>query len=31
MDAKHKHLEFIQGVVNRLAANSFQLKGCSVV
>ena len=31
MDAKHKHLEFIQGVVNRLAANSFQLKGWSVV
>ena len=31
MDAKHKHLEFIQGVVNRLAANSFQLKGWSLV
>lgn len=31
MDAKHKHLEFIQGVINRLAANSFQLKGWSVV
>ena len=30
MDAKHKHLEFIQGVVNRLAANSFQLKRWSV-
>lgn len=31
MDAKHKHLEFIQGAVNRLAANSFRLKGWSVV
>ena len=31
MDAKHKHLELIQGVINRLAANSFQLKGWSVV
>ena len=31
MDAKHKHLEFIQGVVNRLGTNSFQLKGWSVV
>jgi len=31
MDAKHKHLEFIQGAINRLAANSFQLKGWSVV
>ena len=31
MDAKYKHLEFIQGVVNRLAANSFQLKGWGVV
>ena len=31
MEAKLKHLEFIQGVVNRLATNSFQLKGWSVV
>lgn len=30
MDNKIKQLEFIQGVVNRLAANSFQLKGWSV-
>ena len=27
MDAKHKYLEFIQGVVNRLAANSFAIVG----
>ena len=25
MEAKLKHLEFIQGVVNRLAADSFRL------
>ena len=31
MESKLKHLELIQGVVNRLAANSFQLKGWSVV
>ena len=31
MSDKHKHLEFIQGVVNRLAANSFQVKGWSVL
>ena len=30
MDNKIKQLEFIQGIVNRLAANSFQLKGWSV-
>lgn len=30
MDNKVKQLEFIQGIVNRLAANSFQLKGWSV-
>lgn len=30
MDHLVKHLEFIQGIVNRLAANSFQLKGWSV-
>ncbi len=27
---KLKHLDFIQGVVNRMAANSFQIKGWSV-
>ncbi|MFM7012057.1 MAG: hypothetical protein ACKO0Z_22460 [Betaproteobacteria bacterium] len=27
---KRKHLEFIQGVVNRLSTNSFLLKGWSV-
>lgn len=31
MDAKLKHLEFIQGVINRLSTNSFLLKGWSVV
>lgn len=31
MDAKIKHLDFIQGVVNRLSTNSFLLKGWSVV
>ncbi len=31
MDEKVKHLEFIQGVVNRLSTNSFLLKGWSVV
>lgn len=30
MDAKLKHLEFIQGVINRMAGNSFLLKGWSV-
>lgn len=30
MDNRTKQLEFIQGIVNRLAANSFQLKGWSV-
>lgn len=30
MDAKIKHLEFIQGVVNRLATDSFRMKGWSV-
>jgi len=28
---KHKHLELIQGVINRLSTNSFLLKGWSVV
>lgn len=31
MDSKRKHLELIQGVVNRLSNNSFLLKGWSVV
>ena len=31
MDKKIKHLELIQGVVNRLSTNSFLLKGWSVV
>jgi len=30
MDNKLKHLELIQGVINRMAANSFLLKGWSV-
>lgn len=30
MDIKLKHLEFIQGVINRMAGNSFLLKGWSV-
>lgn len=31
MEKKQAHLELIQGVVNRLATNSFHLKGWSVV
>jgi len=31
VDRKLKHLEFIQGTVNRLSTNSFLLKGWSVV
>ena len=31
MDAKLKHLELIQGVINRLAGNSFYMKGWAVV
>ena len=31
MENKLKHLELIQGVVNRLSTNSFLLKGWSVV
>jgi hypothetical protein len=31
MDQKLKHLEFIQGVINRLSTSSFLLKGWSVV
>ena len=30
MEAKFKHLEFIQGVVNRLASDSFRMKGWAV-
>jgi len=30
-EGKHKHLELIQGVINRLSTNSFLLKGWSVV
>ncbi|MEN6576132.1 MAG: hypothetical protein ABFD90_07300 [Phycisphaerales bacterium] len=28
---REKHLELLQGVINRMAGNSFQLKGWSVV
>ena len=31
MDSKLKHLDFLQGVINRLSKNSFLLKGWSVV
>ena len=31
MEPKLKHLEFIQGVVNRLASGSFRLKGWAVL
>jgi len=31
MERKLKHLEMIQGVINRLSSNSFLLKGWSVV
>ena len=30
-DAKHQHLNMIQSTINRLASNSFQMKGWSVV
>ena len=30
MEKKIKHLEMIQGVINRMAGNSFALKGWSV-
>lgn len=30
MDNKHKHLELVQGVINRMASNSFMLKGWAV-
>ncbi len=31
MEAKLKHLELIQGVINRLAADSFRMKGWTVI
>lgn len=31
VERKFKHLEFIQGVINRLGVNSFRVKGWSVV
>ena len=31
MEARFKHLEFIQGVINRLATDSFRMKGWAVV
>lgn len=31
MEKKVKHLEFLQGIVNRLATDSFRMKGWSVV
>ena len=30
MEKKHEHLEMIQGVINRMANNSFMLKGWAV-
>lgn len=30
MEKKHKHLEFIQGVIGRMASNLFLLKGWTV-
>jgi len=30
MEDKHKHLEFIQGAVNRMAGNLFLLKGWTI-
>ena len=30
MNNKHKHLELVQGVINRIASNSFMLKGWAV-
>lgn len=30
MENKHKHLEFIQGIIERMARNSFALKGWAV-
>ena len=31
MEAKLKHLEMIQGVINRIASDSFRIKGWTVV
>ena len=31
MEARFKHLEFIQGVITRLATDSFRMKGWAVV
>ena len=31
MESKFKHLELIQGVISRMASNSFRLKGWAVV
>lgn len=31
MTSKIKHLEFIQGVINRLATDSFRIKGWAVI
>ena len=31
MQAKLKHLEFIQGVINRLTGDSFRIQGWAVV
>ena len=31
MERKLKHLDFVQGVINRLSTNSFLLKGWSVI
>ncbi len=31
MNSKVKHLEFIQGVINRLATDSFRIKGWAVI
>ena len=30
MEDKHKHLELVQGVINRMTSNSFMLKGWAV-
>jgi hypothetical protein len=30
MEAKLKHLEFIQSVISRMATNSFLFKGCAI-
>ena len=30
MDSKHKHLEFIQAIINRMANHSFLMKGWAI-